>query len=98
MVTPLDAHSPSPSSAALPARADAVALMHEYTASDSLRKHMLAVEAAMRAYAEHFEDDPDRWGLAGLVNDFDYERYPNAAHSPTQEHPAWGVSLLRDRG
>ena len=52
----------------------------------------------MRAYAEHFEDDPDRWGLAGLVHDFDYERYPNAAHSPTEEHPAWGVRLLRDRG
>src|SRR4029078_6954350 len=63
--------SPSPSS--LPARADALALMHEYTASDSLRKHMLSVEAAMRAYAEHFGEDADRWGLAGLIHDFDYE-------------------------
>jgi predicted hydrolase (HD superfamily) len=52
----------------------------------------------MRAYAEHFGEDPERWGLAGLIHDFDYERYPNAAHSPTEEHPAWGVRLLRERG
>ena len=82
----------------LPSRADALALMHEFTASESLRKHMLGVEAAMRAYAEHFGEDPDRWGLAGLIHDFDYERYPNAAHSPTDEHPAWGVRFLRERG
>jgi putative nucleotidyltransferase with HDIG domain len=72
--------------------------MHEYTASESLRKHMLGVEAAMRAYAEHFGEDPERWGLAGLIHDFDYERFPNAAHSPTEEHPAEGVRLLRERG
>ena len=83
---------------ALPTRADALALMHEYTASESLRKHMLAVEAAMRAYAEHFGEDPERWGLAGLIHDFDYERYPNAAHSPTEEHPAFGVGLLARAG
>jgi putative nucleotidyltransferase with HDIG domain len=83
---------------ALPSRADALALMHEYTASESLRKHMLSVEAAMRAYAERFAEDPERWGLAGLIHDFDYERYPNAAHSPTEEHPAEGVRILRDRG
>jgi len=82
----------------LPSRADALALMHEYTASDSLRKHMLAVEAAMRAYAAHFGEDADRWGLAGLIHDFDYERYPNAEHSPTDGHPSWGVRLLRERG
>ena len=81
-----------------PSRSDALALMHEYTANESLRKHMLAVEAAMRAYAERFGEDPDRWGLAGLIHDFDYERYPNAAHSPTEEHPSWGVRLLRERG
>jgi putative nucleotidyltransferase with HDIG domain len=86
------------SSDVLPTRADALALMHEYTGSESLRKHMLAVEAAMRAYAEHFGEDPERWGLAGLIHDFDYERYPNAAHSPTEEHPAFGVGLLRQRG
>ena len=88
-------NSPAPS---LPTRADALALMHEYTASDSLRKHMLSVEAAMRAYAEHFGEDPERWGLAGLIHDFDYERYPNAARSPTDEHPSQGVKLLRERG
>jgi len=82
----------------LPSRADALALMQEFTASESLRKHMLGVEAAMRAYAEHFGEDPERWGLAGLIHDFDYERYPNAAHSATEEHPAWGVRLLRERG
>ncbi|HEY9228327.1 MAG TPA: HD domain-containing protein [Gemmatimonadaceae bacterium] len=82
----------------LPTRSDALALVHEHTASESLRKHMLAVEAAMRAYAEHFGEDPERWGLAGLIHDFDYERYPNDARSPTEEHPSWGVRFLRERG
>src|SRR5687767_1156051 len=82
----------------LPTRADALALMHEYTQSDSLRKHMLAVEAAMRAYAAKFGEDADRWGLTGLMHDFDYERFPNAEHSPTEGHPAHGVRLLRERG
>jgi predicted hydrolase (HD superfamily) len=82
----------------LPNREETLALVHEYTASDSLRKHMLSVEAAMRAYAMKFGEDPERWGLTGLVHDFDYERYPNAAHSPTEEHPAEGVRILRARG
>jgi putative nucleotidyltransferase with HDIG domain len=82
----------------LPSRDDALALVHEYTASDSLRKHMLSVETAMRAYAEKFGEDVDRWALAGLLHDFDYERYPNAEHSPTEGHPAFGVNLLRQRG
>ncbi len=82
----------------LPSRADALALMQEFTASESLRKHMLGVEAAMRAYAGRFGEDPERWGLAGLIHDFDYERYPNATHSATEEHPAWGVRFLRERG
>ena len=82
----------------LPTRAETLALVHEYTASDSLRKHMLAVEAAMRAYAAKFGEDPERWGLTGLVHDFDYERFPNEAHSPTEEHPAEGVRILRSRG
>jgi putative nucleotidyltransferase with HDIG domain len=72
--------------------------VHEYTASDSLRKHMLSVEAAMRAYAEKFGEDVERWGITGLVHDFDYERYPNEAHSPTEEHPAEGVRILRSKG
>jgi predicted hydrolase (HD superfamily) len=82
----------------LPSRADALALVEEYTASDSLRKHMLSVESAMRAYAEHFGEDVERWGITGLVHDFDYERFPNAAHSPTEEHPAEGVRILRGHG
>ena len=79
-------------------REDALALLHEYTASESLRKHMLAVEAAMRAYAERFGEDPERWGLAGLLHDFDYERWPNEEHSPTDGHPAAGVRILREKG
>jgi len=82
----------------LPDRASALALMQEYTASESLRKHMLSVEAAIRAYATRLGEDPERWGLAGLMHDFDYERFPNEAHSATEEHPAHGVRLLRERG
>jgi len=82
----------------LPTRDDALALMHEYTRSDSLRKHMLSVEAAMRAYAEKNGEDVERWGLAGLIHDFDYERFPNDAHSPSEEHPSAGVRILRERG
>ena len=84
--------------AALPSRNDALALQHEFTASESLRTHMLAVEAAMRAYAERFGEDVDRWGLTGLMHDFDYERWPNADHAADREHPAEGVRLLRERG
>ena len=82
----------------LPSRDTALALVHEYTASDSLRKHMLAVEAAMRAYADHHREDVERWGLTGLIHDFDYERFPNDAHSATAEHPAEGVRILRALG
>ena len=82
----------------LPSRDQTLALMQEYTASDSLRKHMLAVEGAMRAYARKFGEDEERWGTAGLIHDFDYERYPNNAHSPTEEHPSEGVRVLRARG
>jgi predicted hydrolase (HD superfamily) len=82
----------------LPSRSEALALMHEYTASESLRKHMLAVEAAMRAYAQKFDEDEERWGITGLVHDFDYERFPNNAHSPTDEHPSEGVRILRGKG
>jgi predicted hydrolase (HD superfamily) len=79
-------------------RSEALALMQEYTASDALRKHMYAVEIAMRAMAERGGEDPEAWGLVGLVHDFDYERYPNVAHSPHQEHPAEGVRILAERG
>jgi len=59
---------------------------------------MLSVEAAMRAYAEKDGEDVERWGLAGLIHDFDYERFPNDAHSPTEQHPSAGVRILRDLG
>ena len=82
----------------LPSREETLALMHEYTAGESLRKHMLSVETAMRAYAEKLGGDVERWGTAGLIHDFDYERFPNNAHSATEEHPAEGVRILRSRG
>ncbi len=79
-------------------RDQALALVHEYTASESLRRHMYAVETAMRAMAARAGEDPDRWALAGLLHDFDYERFPNDAHSPTDEHPAEGVRILAGLG
>lgn len=85
-------------SSAFPPRSDTLALVHEYTASESLRKHMLSVEAAMRAYAGKFGEDEERWGTAGLIHDFDYERFPNNAHSSTEEHPSEGVRILRAKG
>jgi len=82
----------------LPARETALALMEEWTPSDSLRKHMLSVEAAMVAYARHFGEDEQAWSLAGLLHDFDYERYPNEAQSADAEHPSEGVRHLRGLG
>lgn len=79
-------------------REEALALMHEYTQSEALRKHMYAVEAAMRAYARKFGEDEETWGIVGLLHDFDYERFPNPDHSPTEGHPTYGVRLLRERG
>jgi len=79
-------------------RDEALALMHEYTLSDALRKHMYAVEIGMRAYARKSGADEEAWGVVGLLHDFDYERFPNDAHSPTEEHPSWGVRLLREKG
>jgi putative nucleotidyltransferase with HDIG domain len=78
-------------------RAEALTLVQVHTESPSLRQHMLAVEAAMRAYAASYGGDPETWGLVGLLHDFDYERFPNSEHSPTEGHPAWGVQLLRER-
>ena len=72
--------------------------MREWTASESLRGHMLSVEGAMRAYAAHFGEDVERWGLAGLMHDFDYERFPNDAHAADAEHPSEGVRHLRTLG
>lgn len=79
-------------------RDEALTLMHEYTESDALRKHMYAVEAAMRSYAREYGENEEEWGLVGLLHDFDYERFPNDAHSPTSEHPSHGVGVLRELG
>lgn len=81
-----------------PSREEALALVHEWTQSESLRKHMMSVEVAMRAYARRFGEDEELWGVTGLIHDYDYERYPNAAQSPDQEHPAEGVRHLRGLG
>lgn len=79
-------------------RPAALALMHEYTASEALRRHMYAVELAMRAMARRAGADPDAWGTVGLLHDFDYERFPNDAHAATAEHPAEGVRILAGLG
>ena len=74
-------------------RDDALALMHEFTVSESLRRHMLAVECAMRAYARKWEEDEVRWGIVGLLHDFDYERWPDPP-----DHPLKGSEILAERG
>ena len=74
-------------------RQDDLALLHEYTNSDSLIKHMLAVESAVRAYARKFGEDEQKWGTAGLLHDFDYERWPNPP-----DHPLKGSAILTERG
>lgn len=79
-------------------RDEAIELMHEYTQSNGLRAHMYAVEAAMRAYAKKYGEDEKKWGIVGVLHDFDYERYPNHERSPTEEHPSTGVKILRERG
>jgi putative nucleotidyltransferase with HDIG domain len=79
----------------MPDRNEAWALVCEYTPSEQLRKHMLAVEAALRGYARHFGADEELWGLVGLVHDFDYERFPDVA---TNGHPNVGAGILREKG
>ena len=74
-------------------RADALALMTEYTQSESLRKHMLAVEAAVRGYARLWEENEEEWGIVALLHDFDYERWPDQ-----QNHPFRGVEILKEKG
>ena len=68
-------------------------LLCEYTKTDPLRKHALAVEAAMRAYAGKFGGDEEQWGIVGLLHDFDYEAHPNP-----EEHPVKGAEIMRQRG
>ena len=74
-------------------REEAWALVTEYTQSESLRKHMLGVEAAVRGYARQFGEDEDDWGAVALLHDFDYERYPDQ-----QNHPFRGVEILTAKG
>jgi putative nucleotidyltransferase with HDIG domain len=74
-------------------RDSAWSLLCEFTESESLRKHMLAVEACMRAYARKFGEDEDKWGITGLLHDFDYEKYPTQ-----KEHPFIGNKVLEERG
>jgi putative nucleotidyltransferase with HDIG domain len=74
-------------------REEALALLHEYTKSENLRKHGLGVEAAMRAYARKYDGDEDTWGIVGLLHDFDYEVHPTA-----DKHPVEGSKILREKG
>jgi putative nucleotidyltransferase with HDIG domain len=74
-------------------REAAWSLLCEYTQSESLRKHMLAVEACMRAYARKYGEDADKWGVTGLLHDFDYEKYPTP-----EEHPFVGNKILEEKG
>jgi putative nucleotidyltransferase with HDIG domain len=74
-------------------RQDALNLLYEYTKTDSLRKHAFAVEAAMRAYAKEFGEDDEKWGVVGLLHDFDYEAYPTFP-----DHPTKGSEILKERG
>lgn len=74
-------------------RDTAYQLLTEYTRKDSLIKHALAVEAAMRAYAEKFGEDAEAWGCVGLLHDFDYEKYPSM-----EDHPFRGAEILREKG
>ena len=77
----------------MPSRDDAWTLLCEYTKSDSLRKHALAVEAVMKSYARRLGEDEEKWGLVGLLHDFDYEMYPDPP-----DHPLKGSEVLRERG
>lgn len=79
-------------------RQQALQLMQDWTTNPSLRNHMLSVEAAMVAYARHFGEDEEAWAVAGLLHDFDYERYPNEAQAADAEHPSEGVRHLRSLG
>ena len=72
---------------------DALNLMNEYTKSDALRKHMYAVEAAMRAYARKYGEDEEKWAIVGVLHDFDYEMYPTIP-----DHPLKGSEILKSKG
>ncbi len=88
----MSSHPPTPQNV-LPDRPSALALLHENTEGPGLRKHALAVEAAMRAYARKAGEDEALWGVTGLLHDFDYEKHPTR-----EEHPFVGCRLLEERG
>jgi len=77
----------------IPTREDALSLLSEYTKTESLRKHALAVETVMRAYARKFGENVDEWGIAGLLHDFDYEMFPTP-----EQHPYVGNKILAEKG
>jgi putative nucleotidyltransferase with HDIG domain len=77
----------------MPTRNDAWDLLCEYTKGESLRKHALAVEAVMRAYARRLGEDEEKWGIVGMLHDFDYEMYPDPP-----DHPVKGSEILKERG
>ena len=79
----------------MPTREDAWELLNEYTKNQNLVRHMLAVEAGMRAYAARCGEDEDLWGTVGLIHDFDYERYPDLS---VEGHPLVGVRILQEQG
>ena len=76
-----------------PDRSEAIKLLHEYTKTDSLRRHALGVEQSMRKMADKYNGDPDEWGLTGLMHDFDYEMYPTM-----EDHPFRGNEILIEKG
>jgi len=82
----------------MPNRDDAWKLLCDYTQSESLRKHMLAVEACVRAYARKNAADEELWGVTALLHDFDYEKWPNDGHDPDKQHPSQGAKILREHG
>jgi putative nucleotidyltransferase with HDIG domain len=79
----------------MPTREEAWNMVNEYTTNQNLVRHMLAVEAAMRAYARKYGEDEDLWGTVGLIHDFDYERYPDLS---VEGHPVVGARILRENG
>lgn len=81
----------------LPTRPEAYALLGEWVESESLRRHMLAVEAALRAYARYYGEDEELWGITGLLHDLDYERYPDM-DDQVDGHPRTELRLFRERG
>jgi putative nucleotidyltransferase with HDIG domain len=79
-------------------RDDALSLMHKWVQSESLRKHMLCVETAMRAYAKKFGEDEEVWGICGLLHDFDYEKFPTYDVGNQAGHPYEGIKELNKEG